>query len=167
VDERIKIRPDVKGWWAERLIDGTYLQLQESLSQGWKIEPDGKGHAEEACCLGVLCGVAIEHGVQNVRWDPDETGNVQYFDEDRYEHSRDLGDDPDNYWITHTDGDLPSVVSKWAFGSNFYSNNPVLAQNDEPEPVKAIDLNDNAGWSFKKIAEAVKELPELEVASNG
>jgi hypothetical protein len=146
-----KIKPEPKKWWVERLIDGTYEQLQQELTEGW-VEASGEtpGHAARACCLGVLTGVAIEHGCEDVRWSTTEPGKVEVFDEEADSD----GEYPTGRWVEFSDNDLPYGVEMWAFG-DWDGSNPFLTADD-----KAITLNDEKHWSFAEIAEAVKLLPE-------
>lgn len=160
-DNRIKIDPEVRDFWATRLTDETYAQLREALTAGWKEEADGKGHAEQACCLGVLTGCAIEKGVEDVRWDPQAPGVVQIWDEDE------AANDPENDeagWVDFSDADLPYVVSKWAFGG-VSENNPIL-RNDGYGDGRAIYLNDDLKLDFAEIAALVRDLPVLPVQSD-
>jgi hypothetical protein len=175
VDPRPRIRPDVKQWWTQRLTDGTYEQLQGQLSMYWMDE--GGGHAEWACCLGVLTGAAIEHGCPNIRWSPKRDGSVQWFDEEDWNSAQadvKAGRWPDDtppvmedYWREYEDGDLPRAVAMWAFDlranarpDSDYSN-PVLVVRDEE--LRAISLNDDMNYTFDEIAALVEDLPEADL----
>jgi len=181
MDMRPKIRPDVKEWWANRLTDGTYEQLREKLSAFWvetedPVTGERFGHASEACCLGVLTGVAIEHGCPDIRWNPDRSGGVQRFDQAGYNVALELmrkgtwsshEPEPEDFWTDCTNGDLPREVAQWAFdleaseGLTYVSDlcDPVL---DEEAKQRAVHLNDQMEWSFDEIAQLVRQLPEAD-----
>lgn len=180
-DQRPRIRPDVKEWWTTRLTDGTYEQLRDMLTEHWVETEDPAtgewfGHAERACCLGVLTGVAIEHGCPDVRWDPEHDGGVQWFNQEDYHDALTQvnegtwpyanGPDPENFWVDYTDGNLPEQVVVWAFDRTLPEGvrsadltNPVL---DEIGSIKAIRLNDDLEASFDDIAALVRRMPEAD-----
>ncbi len=116
---------NVKAMWLDRLRNGGIQQGKGKLGT-----TDGK-----RCCLGVLCDIAVEHGVIPAPTQLGGTHNVLVYDAlDR------------NY--------LPKSVQEWA-GLN--AHNPSVVVGDEDgRSVHLADLNDN-GTPFERIADLIEE----------
>lgn len=105
--------------------------LRSGVPQGRMLLFDGVGH----CCLGRLCEVAVKAGVIPPMWTTlsvHRTTNYCY------------GDDSHS-----STTDLPRAVREWA---GFDDGNPEIA----PE-VTAATANDDFGWDFNAIADAIDE----------
>lgn len=91
------------------------------------------------CCLGVLCEVALEQGMQlRVAPVPHDTHRLSYEGEDSY---------------------LPDEVVAWA-GLSFANPTvpqPVYPGGDLATPVTLADLNDVTGLSFAEIADLIEK----------
>ncbi|MEU9871081.1 hypothetical protein AB0C87_24840 [Actinomadura sp. NPDC048021] len=115
-----------KELWATALESGRFKQGKGKLEAGG-----------EHCCLGVLCRVAIENGL-DIRVEP-------------YEHSIETGekptafDDATNY--------PPESVEKWA---GFDTDNPMV-EVEELGAVSLVSLNDTYGYTFEEIAKLIRE----------
>jgi hypothetical protein len=127
-----KLKKRVKKKWLEALRSGKYEQTSGTLSQ------DGK-----YCCLGVLCEVAIDSGL-NIEKKP------------RYPSSPHTD-------LMQYDGDtcaLPPSVQEWAFLKGKKSEDPIVTvpyhySNGESE-FSLANLNDD-GHSFAEIADLIEE----------
>jgi hypothetical protein len=108
----IKLRPEVKQEWIAALRSGEYEQGQNALNAGGKL-----------CCLGVLCEVAIRHGVIPAGRPGD--GSIFYAGESMT---------------------LPDEVAGWAFADGGYDTNPLAGGT-----LSLAEHND-AGESFTAIA---------------
>lgn len=109
---------DVKALWVNRLIelDGKDRQAKGVLRRGDKM-----------CCLGVLCEIAIEQGLDVVVADRgDGTGSLTYDNDPTY---------------------LPASVQIWA---GIDKHNPFYV-DEAGEDIYLAVLNDR-GISFKEIA---------------
>lgn len=127
------MKKQIRDQWADALESGEYEQATGALVL------DGA-----YCCLGVLCELAIKDGVEDIR-------RV----EDQFQIT---SDEYPGEWLDHDDGDLPEPVMKWA---GLTDSNPVMSPAISPDtpPFRAINLNDDEHWTFKQIAEAVRQLP--------
>ena len=111
---------EIKNEWVRRLRSGLYIQ--------------GKGRLKRAgryCCLGVLCGIAIDHGIIP----PGGTAG-----------------DLTTYGAGNDTSMLPGEVVAWAELSQL----GVLPTRTHGELCLA-DLND-VGFSFKQISDVIEEL---------
>ena len=115
------MRTEIAREWAELLESGAYQQGKTVLAQ---VTKDGKKY----CCLGVLCELAIKHGVH-----------------------LEVNREQDN--ITYDDrlGLLPSSVLEWA--DIVSTDGDVHLGAGE----YASELNDNLGYSFQEIAQIIRQ----------
>lgn len=116
--------PDIKKEWLEDLRSGTIKQ--------------GKGALEnsegEQCCMGVLCNIAVRHGVITKRIHYCSTHIIFGVG----------GSD------IHT-GTLPAAVIKWAgLSMNRAADNPIV------ENKHLSHYNDALGYSFEQIADLIE-----------
>ena len=102
--------------------------LKELRSGEWK---HGHGRLmndkDEACCLGVLCDIAVREGIIK----PWERTN-------------------DGWQVAYHTLLLPRAVIQWAGG--LASDNPIIAETS----CSLAYCNDNLGLSFKKIADLIE-----------
>jgi hypothetical protein len=93
----------------------------------------------ERCCLGVACDVAVENGIISAPT-PREDSVLYYGSEEAVSV-------------------LPYEVSEW-LGVEI---DPILgyADSEEKIPQRATPLNDNHGWTFPMIADAIEEMYNL------
>lgn len=121
--------------WLEALRSGSYKQTKGKL----------KSRNGSYCCLGVLCEVA---GVPKVY----DAGEYQYGPLEAVEKDE---------WSQYSATALPPVAQEWLGVS---TSEPRLAKpvvvvdkyGDEEEITSLISLNDDYGWSFEQIADAVE-----------
>lgn len=126
------LRPEVKAKWTEALRSGTYTQGVGQL----------RDQANNYCCLGVLCEVAVQEGVIPPAKVMDGWTDYGFGDP------------------TATDqrtGVLPLSVQKWAF-EDFTP--PPLANANYEDPIlgdhHASNWNDDYDASFDMIADLVE-----------
>lgn len=113
--------------WIKALRSKKYTQTKSHLK-------DSKGY----CCLGVACDIS---GLGT--WTKTEHGYMSFKPENEFAAS----------------SSLPVVVSEW-LGLN--ESNPALADRKGDysgfvDHIDAIEANDELGWSFKKIANALEK----------
>ncbi len=129
------MKKEIKDRWLSKLRDPEMKQTPGAL--GYK----SKDGAEQFCCLGVLCEIAVEDGVL----------------------TREILDNGTFQYIT-TDGErqrmvLPYAVQRWAE----IAENPevnvtgfdVTIDGGEREYASLSELNDYAGKSFSQIADVI------------
>lgn len=124
--------------WVEALESGQYQQTKSYLAR-----PAMTGNDIGYCCLGVLCDLAVKHGVIA---EPEMVGE-------------------DDQKLLKFDGDtrdLPQSVSEWAGLEDIDVNLdvPAYLAEEEAEGLSeetAIALNDSYGFSFRKIAACIRE----------
>lgn len=128
-----KFSPLQKAWLAA-LKSGKFRQTKQRLA-----ERDQYRH-NKYCCLGVACEVANRMGVVKLVKKEDDDGEISYDNES---------------------ASLPAEMVK-ALGLNCGAGELYEAVEDSQERVAdcLAELNDNLGWSFKKIAAYIKKNPE-------
>lgn len=132
------MKKDIKDLWVERLESGTVPQARETLARG-----------NARCCLGVLCDIAIEQGVEGLKFE-DEVYWVADDDEDFYGK-----DENGATWRVNDDGALPRVVTDWA---GLDEDNPIIdPTGDSARDKTAIGCNDERRMDFMQIAALVRE----------
>lgn len=98
------------------------------------------------CCLGVACEVARLNGI-GIEWDKKEQGC-------------DCEDCRDNRWNFNGSNEaLGSDVADW-YGfpvDGAFANDPQIGDDEFGNAVSMIRANDDLGWDFKKIADAVEK----------
>lgn len=106
--------------WVNALRSGEYRQTKGALKNDY-------GH----CCLGVLCEVAIQHGLAltQTRTETDEGNECVAFNGE---------------W-----GTAPEEVVAWA---GIEKSNPELLSDE-----RAAELNDDRGFSFGQIADLIEK----------
>lgn len=122
--------------WVEALRSGKYKQTKGKL----------KSRNGAYCCLGVLCEVAEVPRLFS-------GGEYNYGDLDAIRDDR---------WMDYSATALPPVAQDWLGVS---TSDPMLAKpvtvkdnyGDEIEVTNLISLNDDHGWSFEQIADAVEK----------
>lgn len=131
----MKMNPEAKRLWLEALRSGKFKQVTEALKKN-----DG------FCCLGVLCDVAIKHGVDGY-WDTDDGSDIYVYPK--------YGD----AWIGREEGTLPPPVREWAGLGDIYGDNPdvsiVSEVTGETRKYHLSALNDDEGYTFEQIADLV------------
>lgn len=143
----VQMLPEPKRLLLEALRSGRFKQGRHNLAIN---EGDGMKH----CCLGVMSECAIEAGV-----------NIARVERKAYEVS--LGDPAADSIILAYDGCTtmpPPDVYEWAFGTTHIRPMVVIDEavdGDSTDMVtKAIEmvvLNDERGWSFEQIADAIED----------
>lgn len=125
-----KIKSEVLDWWLAALRSGQYAQVKECLA---KVIGDQAGY----CCLGVLCEVAVMHGVQLEKC---AENNVHISYDDEYL-------------------DLPRAVVEWSGLQNIVVNNWIDTSNPRVGESNryASDLNDELNMNFQQIADELEK----------
>lgn len=114
----------VKKLWLKELRSGEWKQGQGALMND----------ADEACCLGVLCDIAIREGVVK----PWKLNVTSFWNKRQWE--------VDKAFET-----LPPKVQHWA---GLTSDNPVIDTGTMNENLAAIN---DGGASFKRIADLIEK----------
>ena len=136
--------------WVDALRSGEFTQTKgvnyrpEPFEGDEDLEPQPAGY----CCLGVACEVAVKNGFVFMDYTTDEP----------------LPADEQGWW--RGEGDLPSEVRDWL---GLTRSNPTIADvpatwtpkwryaTPKTEPVTtAIIANDELGWTFAQIADALE-----------
>lgn len=126
------LRPEVKAKWTAALRSGTYTQGVGQL----------RDSADNFCCLGVLCEIAVEEGVippakVSSGWTNYAYGNPEAAD--------------------IRTGVLPASVQSWAF-EDFEP--PLVAKTNYEDPFlgdhHASNWNDDYDATFHRIADLVE-----------
>jgi hypothetical protein len=133
--------------WAKALRSGDYQQIDGRLRS---YEPDDRGKYSY-CCLGVLCELHRQE------FNADGSGHRYAWGEAK----KNEASKPTTAYDSHVD-DLPPSVKEWA---GIEMNSPVVYLDDEEltdageggAPIELIGLNDDAGWSFERIANVIEE----------
>ena len=116
------MKKSIKRKWVKALRSGEWLQGRRKLAS------KGKGF----CCLGVLCELAREEGIVDVKKLPDGSFNYSCFEN--------LEDGSPNY--------LPGVVQDWA---GLAKTNPQVKGGHH-----LSSMNDS-GTSFDRIADEIEK----------
>jgi hypothetical protein len=121
----LEMNPEIRAQWTDALRVGGYQQGHNALRLG-----------NAFCCLGVLCDLAEQAGVTQARED----------------------DAMDGYSYDGLGDLLPPSVCEWAGLSE--SGPTVTIENwpgreGQPTDRELIDLNDDEGWDFAQIADAI------------
>lgn len=129
--------PEPKRLWLEALRSDRFKQGRNMLA---KDEGDGM----QFCCLGVLCEVAIEAGLDLEREERSDLGSKR---------SLSYGG---GYSVMP-----PEEVWKWAWGTSVGVGQVVITEDGgDGEHLVMKDLthlNDDEGWTFEQIADAIEE----------
>lgn len=129
------MNPEVKELWLSALRSGEYVQGKNLLHKSYPKKPD---KADEFCCLGVLCDIAVKNGVI-----PEEDLNILS-----------TGDEVEDYnYHAYDSGTafLPKVVQEW---SGVLSDNGEYPAEGRPRSL--VYLNDD-GFPFASIADVIEE----------
>lgn len=129
--ERLKLGLDA-------LRSGEYQQCTGTL-----LHVDDEGN-KSYCCLGVLTDVAIRNGLEGVR-EVVDPGREGFKISDDQKRSGVEGD--------HAYALLPHAVKDW-YG--FESIGPSVTVDNDVEFDELTYLNDNMGWNFSQIADAIE-----------
>lgn len=139
------MKQDIKELWVQRLESGHVPQAREMLAD----EAGGR------CCLGVLCDIAIEQGIEGLKFEHDVYW-VQDDDEDYYGK-----DENGKVWRDWDEGNLPPVVTAWA---GLDEADPVIdptggGGGDSPlaDDGTAITCNDTRHMNFAGIAALIRK----------
>jgi hypothetical protein len=125
------VRREVRDLWTAALRSGRYEQTTGKLTR----LDDDDGQPMACCCLGVLCEVALEAGVE-LNLFSSEYG-TRYYD--------------------HEDNFLPDRVRNWA-GLN--TGDPEVTRtrvDDTPVTSSLSFVNDEVRLSFERIADLIEE----------
>ena len=132
------MKQEIKDRWVKALESGEYDQ-----TKGYLHDEDGY------CCLGVLCEIAKADGV--LAFDADENTYVSATDKRDY-----------------SDVTLPRAVLAWADMSDSAPVSPIQYTYEDgtlrpgTRPFAHYsELNDDMDFDFKKIAEVIKNDPNL------
>lgn len=118
---------EIKKIWTDALLSGEYTQGKHRLHSR---------EAETYCCLGVLCDLAVKHGVTEMR---EVYGDFQY------------GTGSNEYdW---SDKVLPGSVTEWA---GLEDDNPDVINPQDGTGSCLAELND-VGFTFEQIAKIIEE----------
>lgn len=130
-----KMNPEIKALWVQALRSGAYEQGEGYLHQ--TITDDATGDTVDTfCCLGVLCDLALDNGVN---MDVTSTGNGLTVYDDRTSF-------------------LPYVVQEWAgvTGDGTLGTPIELTVNGETiDEDSLVGLNDG-GMTFEQIANVIE-----------
>lgn len=119
------MREDIKQEWVAALRSGKYSQGVDAL------HTSTLPGVHKLCCLGVLCEIAVQHGVlEPARWDPVELAFTY-----------------DNHNM-----DLPRKVMEWA---EIPDSRGGTVEMDRGQTTLAL-MNDG-GYSFDQIADAIED----------
>ena len=122
----LKMNPEIRAKWAAALRSGEFPQ------------GDGYLHYEDTfCCLGVLCELAVKAGALPPP-EPDPA-------------------DADIWLYGNNNGLLPEAVQQWAGLSKMSPTVFVTVESEpgEPQAWELAHLNDQEGWTFAQIADAI------------
>lgn len=135
------MKQEIADLWTEALRSGDYEQATGTLLK----TDSGNGETIGHCCLGVLCEIAIKHGVKVEKSEPS-----RHEDEIDGETFTSFGS------VTFDDRNdlLPESVMRWA---GMKSNDGTLPYEDHEDTL--AELND-AGKSFLSIARIIEEYTE-------
>lgn len=141
------MKKEVMEKWVAALRSGEYQQIDGRLRS---FEPDADGKYSY-CCLGVLCDLH--------RQEFNADGSDYHYTWG--EAVRPIVSKPTTAYANHVD-DLPYSVKEWA---GIKMNSPVVYLDDEEltgedegkSEIELIGLNDDAGWSFERIANVIEE----------
>lgn len=152
-----KINPEVKAKWLDALRSGQYTQTTGVLHQAIAMPDRPVGF----CCLGVLCEVAIQEGV-NLTPKDDGTGRVMY------QSPAPSSSAQSTFSNLST---LPTVVGQWA---GFHDQDggigvlptearasvpridPATGETYEAEATTLAEFNDS-GYDFNQIADLIEK----------
>jgi hypothetical protein len=141
------MKEEIKELWINALRSGKYVQGKAVL-----VIPDEEGKPVEACCLGVLCDLAIQHGLQ-IKYNAVPGEYVEYHSPERRQSKYPYGEDdlrPEwERWY------LPSAVAEWA-GLEDCTPEVYVWDVDRRGEYPLHELNDE-GMSFQKIADLIEE----------
>jgi len=132
--------PEIKKLWIDALRSGEYKQQAGSLRQ---VE-DGKTCF---CALGVLCEIALKHGVKGLHHGPDRGYYVGHIADDVYENHA-----------------LPEPVQTWL--GDYVMPYITLVVDSEGKPIKEVSiakLNDQQELTFSEIADMLEKEPDCEI----
>lgn len=134
----------IKAQWVAALRSGKYRQGKGTLRKVDDYAITGTDFSY--CCLGVLCEIAVEHGI--VTREVDSTGRTRYVGT-QYVGEKAAGGSTDF---------LPHPVRQWA---NIPSDNGGEVQISTPSGLLAhvslISLNDDRDYDFLDIANLIEE----------
>lgn len=117
-----KLVPEIKAEWIKALRSGEYEQGRIGLR-----------HGDTYCCLGVLCDIAVRHGIIPVR-----NVSKQYL----------YGDDA---------GTPPQALVQWAFGTDKYiPKDQYIVKTPSYGRRNLIFCNDVARYTFTEIANLIE-----------
>ncbi len=131
------MNPEVKELWVSALRSGDFSQGKNLLHKTFPNDPE---KADEYCCLGVLCAIAVQNGVIS--------------EEDVTKHS--IDEEYDYFGYADGTAFLPTPVQKW---SGVESDNGEYNDNDDDgvyRPRSLVFLNDD-GIPFENIANVIEE----------
>ena len=137
--------------WIEALRSRKFRQTKGKL----------KSRNGSYCCLGVACEVAEVPEVY-------VAGDYIYGDHEVLDFYKkylsdtaEWGAHPEGYYDRHSSTGLPLAAQEWLGvteeGPRLASPVVVVEAGEEIEVDSLIDLNDNHGWSFEQIADAVEK----------
>jgi len=131
------MKREIKDRWVAALKSGTYQQ-----GRGYLKQSDGYNSA--FCCLGVLCDLYLQDGLDTSLWCLSEAD---------YTDGQEVFDTPGECTETH----LPRVVREW---SGIRTDNAEFSMFDEELGGTIteclVDMNDT-GAGFEQIAEAIEK----------
>ncbi len=138
--KKLKIKKEVAEKWVKALRSSKYRQAVGTLREKNEA-PNGK---DGFCCLGVLCDLAVQEGAIPEPEYSEESGDYLYGKKTK---SAEL---------------LPPAVVEWAGLSKV---NPQVVDYEgefgQSYGLTFSDLNDDYGFTFRKIATLIEKAAEL------
>ena len=121
-----KLVPEIKAEWIAALRSGEYKQRSGGLR-----------HGDTYCCLGVLCEIAVKHGIISTK-KASSLSNIYLYD--------------------GSVGAPPQSLVQWAFGTESYiPRDKYVVHTDTFGSRNLIFYNDVAGYTFNQIADLIEK----------
>lgn len=119
--------------WVAALRSKKFKQVNGNLKRISLITDEVIGH----CCLGVICELAIEHGVAI------HTLTAAHGE----------GAESAAVLFSGSTGYLPTQALAWLGIEGSEQGDIVISSEPNGDPITAVTANDNLGWDFEKIAD--------------
>lgn len=140
------MNPEVKQEWIEELRSGKHEQTQGALQRLKPLQGASNPEATKVgkCCLGVLCDIAVKHGVISpITGDPTLSEDRVYY----------LDEAEDRSGATFANSALlPNQVMKWA---GLDSDNGTYQGDDDY--THALTNKNDTGATFDEIADLIEK----------
>ena len=136
-----KMNPEVKAKWVAALRSGQYTQGTCFLKRDVTVMGT-TDQVTKFCCLGVLCDVAAQSGV-NVAWQNREQHGYDVWYAAATDNAHDINSEK-----------LPACVQAWA---GLDSDDPRVDTLYLGKSVRLSELNDKGRTDFSHIADLIEE----------